>query len=79
MDWRSRIVADPAVLSGKPTIRGTRISVDLILERMASGWTTETLLEAYPHLSAEDVHAALAFAAEVVGEERYIAIRQAVA
>jgi uncharacterized protein (DUF433 family) len=79
MDWRDRIIADPEILAGKPTIRGTRISVELILDRLASGWTPETVIEAYPHLAREDIQAALAFAADLVGEERYIATRKAVA
>lgn len=79
MNWRDRIIADPEILAGKPTIRGTRISVELILDHMASGWSTETLIEAYPHLAREDIQAALAFAADLMGEERYIAVRKAVA
>lgn len=79
MNWRDRIVADPEILHGKPTIKGTRISVELILDRLANGWTVETVLQAYPHLTTEDVHAALAFAAEFLGEERYIAAVKATA
>lgn len=79
MNWHDRIVADPDVLLGKPTIKGTRISVELILDRLAHGWTTETILQAYPHLTSEDVLAALAFAAEFLGEERYIAASKAAA
>jgi uncharacterized protein (DUF433 family) len=73
MDWKARIVADPDVLQGKPCIRGTRISVEWILDRLSSGWDTPTLVEAYPHLSADDVQAALAFAAELIRDERYVA------
>jgi uncharacterized protein (DUF433 family) len=79
MPWRERIVADPDILAGKPTIRGTRISVELILDRLANGWTTESLIEAHPHLTPDDVRAALAFAAELMGEERYLASRKAAA
>lgn len=79
MQWRDRIVANPDILAGKPTIRGTRISVELILDRLAAGWTTESLIEAHPHLTADDIRAALAFAAELLGEERYLATRKAAA
>jgi uncharacterized protein (DUF433 family) len=79
MDWRTRIVADPAVMLGKPCIRGTRISVEWLLERLAAGWDTAMLIEAYPHLVAEDVQAALAFAAELLRDERYIAAGKAAA
>ena len=69
-DWRERIAADPAVLSGKPTVRGTRLGVAFLLNRLAAGWTRDDLLENYPRLTAEDVEAVLRHAAEAVGEER---------
>ena len=72
MDWRDRIVTDPAILVGKPVIKGTRISVELILERLANGWTFERVLESYPHISRDDIQAALAFAADRLREESYI-------
>jgi uncharacterized protein (DUF433 family) len=70
-DWRERIVTDPDILVGKPTIKGTRISVELILGWLAQGWTHEQLLENYSHITREDVLAALAFAANMLREERY--------
>lgn len=79
MDWRQRITADPEVLLGKPTIRGTRISVELILGWLANGWTIETILDSYPHLGREDILAALAFAAEMMREEKYLAGHKAAA
>lgn len=79
MAWQERIVSDPDILVGKPTIKGTRISVELILGWLASGWTQEMLLENYPHLCAEDIQAALAFAAEMMRDERYIAASKAAA
>ena len=79
MPWRERIVADPEILAGKPVIRGTRISVELILERLAAGSTHAALIEAYPHLAEDDIRAALAFAADLLGEERYLAARKVAA
>lgn len=79
MDWNCRIVAEPELMPGKPCIRGTRISVEWILERLSGGWDVPTLIEAYPPLSAEDVQAALAFAAELMRDERCIAPSKAVA
>jgi uncharacterized protein (DUF433 family) len=73
-DWRARITLDPAILVGKPIIRGTRISVELILDRLADGWTTEDVLGAYPGLTREDVLAAVSCAAEVFKEETYVAV-----
>jgi uncharacterized protein (DUF433 family) len=56
------IVSDPAVMMGKPVIKGTRITVELILEKMVAGETIEQIPEAYPHLTREGIQAALSFA-----------------
>ncbi len=79
MDWRDRITSDPDVLIGKPVIRGTRISVELILGWLANGWTYEQVLEAYPHISRDDILAALAFTEQMLRDEQYIATHKAVA
>jgi uncharacterized protein (DUF433 family) len=71
MDWRERIVCDPDILVGKPCIKGTRLSVELILGWLSQGWTHEQLIEAYPQLVRDDILAALAFAAEKMREESY--------
>ena len=60
------IVSDPAVMMGKPVVAGTRITVDLILEKMASGETIEQILEAHPRLTRQSVLAALDFAKHVL-------------
>ena len=62
----SRIVLDPQILGGKPCVRGTRISVEFILELISSGATTIDVVRAYPQLTAEDVAAAAGFAANVL-------------
>ena len=62
----SRIVCNPKILLGKPTISGTRVSVELILESIAAGETIESLLVDFPFLSREDIVAALTYAAEHV-------------
>jgi uncharacterized protein (DUF433 family) len=69
-DWKSRITVDPEILAGKPIIKGTRIPVELILDLLANGWTTEEILENYPQLKKEDIIAALKYAAQVLKEER---------
>ena len=74
MDWRDRIVSNPDILVGKPCVKGTRLSVELILGWLAQGWTHETLQEQYPQLTSEDVLAALAFAAEMMRDEAYTVI-----
>lgn len=60
------VVSDPAVMMGKPVIAGTRLTVELILEKLAAGETVEEILEAHPRLSREAIQAALTFAAEVL-------------
>ena len=62
----ARIVSDPAIMMGKPVIAGTRITVELLLEKLAAGETFEDLLEAYPHITMEGIRAALGFAAEAL-------------
>lgn len=65
----TQIVSDPAILGGKPCIKGTRISVELILELFASGATRTEILQAYPHLTAEGVEQALQYAARALKNE----------
>jgi uncharacterized protein (DUF433 family) len=66
MNWRDYIDSDPAVLAGKPVVRGTRIAVDLILEKLGAGETPAQILLAHPRLSQEAIYAALLFAAEAM-------------
>ena len=70
MDWQDRIVIDPKVLVGKPVIKGTRIAVEFLVDLLAEGWSHDQILENYPHLSAEDIQAALHYAAETLKAER---------
>jgi len=60
------IQSDPSIMMGKPVIAGTRIPVELILEKLAAGETIEQLLEAHPRLTEEGVYAALSFAAQAL-------------
>ena len=66
MSEKQHIVADPAVMLGKPVVSGTRITVESILERLAAGETIDQLLDAHPRLSRDGVLAALAYAAETL-------------
>jgi len=63
---RQLIVSDPGVMMGKPTVAGTRVTVELILEKLSAGETVEQILEAHPRLTREAIRAALAFAAEAL-------------
>ena len=68
-----RILADPSILGGKPCVKGTRISVELLLRKLRAGRSFADLLDAYPQLSEEDLRAALAFAADYLQHESVIA------
>jgi uncharacterized protein (DUF433 family) len=63
-DLLERITIDPAVRSGKPTVKGTRITVSDVLEHLAGGMTSDEILADFPDLSAEDIRAVLVFAAQ---------------
>ncbi len=67
-----RIEINPAVMLGKPVIRGTRITVELILRKLAEGATEAALLEDYPHLTTEDIRAAMAYGAATVAHEEVV-------
>lgn len=74
MDWRERIAVNPDVLVGKPVIKGTRIAVELVIDLMARGYTPQQVVEQYDHVTVDDVHACLAYAAEVVQFEKVYAL-----
>ena len=69
-----RIDINPKVMLGKPVIRGTRITVELILRKLAEGATFADLTEAYPHLLKEDIQAAIAYAADTVANEETVLV-----
>ena len=61
INWKEHIVTDEEILKGKPIIKGTRISVEFILERLANGWTEDEILENYPSLVSEAIKAVYAY------------------
>ena len=63
---RKFVISDPSVMMGKPVIAGTRITVELIVEKLAAGETIDQILEAHPRLTREAIQEALAFAAEAL-------------
>lgn len=69
MDQQPLITRNPAVMLGKPVIAGTRITVELIMRKLAGGFTVEDILEMYPHLTKEQVSAALNYAANLIAHE----------
>lgn len=74
MNWRERIHSDPAVLLGKPVIKGTRISVELLLSRLADGWSEASILESYPTITNQDLRAVFAYVCEVQENAHYEAV-----
>lgn len=66
MNWHDHIVQNPEILAGKPSLRGTRISVDLILRITAAGWTREQILDNYPTVTDEMVRAVYMYAADQI-------------
>jgi uncharacterized protein (DUF433 family) len=69
MDTAERIEINPRVMLGKPVIRGTRVTVELILRKLSEGATERDLLDAYPRLVVEDIRAAVRYAADLVSHE----------
>jgi uncharacterized protein (DUF433 family) len=72
-DQKPRVVSDPEIMMGKPTIQGTRITVEHILRMFAAGHTEETILLAHPHLTVEAIRTAQAYAADSLAEWRVMA------
>ena len=76
IDWREKISADPDIHHGAVCVKGTRIPVSIVLGSIAGGMTAETILDAYPQLTHDDIGAVLAYAAEIVQEERLLPLAQ---
>ena len=73
---RAFIESDPSVMMGKPVVTGTRISVEIILDKLAAGETVDQMLEAHPRLTREAIAAALAFAAEALRADVVYPVRE---
>ena len=72
MNWRDRIVIDPAIRGGDPCIKGTRVPVSVVVGSIADGDTAAVVIGAWPQLTEDDVKAALKFAAEAVNNADFI-------
>lgn len=70
MKYKDRIAINPDILVGKPIIKGTRLSVEFILELLTERWTYEDILKNYPQLSHEDILAAIEYSLELIKEEK---------
>ncbi len=74
MNWQQHIAVDPAVLTGKPVVKGTRLAVEFILGLMAQGWSETEILRNYPGLTREDILACVAYAQERLRDEKVFAV-----
>jgi uncharacterized protein (DUF433 family) len=70
MNAKDRIIVDPEVLVGKPVIKGTRLSVEFVVDLLAQGWTEEDIRNSYPGVQREDILACLEYASEIVRSEK---------
>ena len=73
--WEDRIVTDPAILIGKPVIKGTRLSVEFVVDLLANGWSEAEILRNYPGLTLADIRACLAYASYVLHAERVFPVK----
>ena len=70
MNWQERIIVDPEILVGKPVIKGTRLSVEFIIDLLAQGWSETDILRNYPGLTSEDIKACLSYASDALKSEK---------
>ena len=72
MNYKDRIISNPNIMLGKPVIKGTRITVELILRKLSEGMIIVEVLKAYPGITKDDVYAALSYSADVISKEEII-------
>ncbi|MCB0563964.1 MAG: DUF433 domain-containing protein [Phaeodactylibacter sp.] len=72
IDYRNHIYSNPKIMLGKPIVKGTRITVELLLRKVADGYTFEEILKMYPHLKLDDILASIAYAAAIMESEEVI-------
>ncbi len=75
MNWQERISIDPKVLVGKPVIKGSRLSVEFIIELLSNGWTEQQILESYPGITRDDILACLDYATQILKSERVFPLK----
>ena len=71
VDWREHSVCDPAILCGKPALKGTRLSVEFVLGLIAGDWDRKAIRENYPNLTEERIRAVLSYVAYTFSEDRF--------
>lgn len=75
MNWDQRIVIDPNILVGKPIVKGTRLSVEFVIDLLAQGWSEPDILRNYPGLTAEDIRACLGYASSILHAEKVYPVK----
>ncbi|WP_371930992.1 DUF433 domain-containing protein [Lewinella sp. JB7] len=79
IDWRDYIESDSEILRGKPIVKGTRLSVEFLMERLADGWTEGEIMESYPNITKESISAIYAYVYEVLKDSMIYSIDKKVA
>ena len=74
MTYTERIISDPKIMLGKPVIKGTRMTVELVLKKLSEGMSVDELIQAYPLLTREDILAVLSYSAHVISREEIITV-----
>jgi uncharacterized protein (DUF433 family) len=74
MEYNKYIIRNPEIMLGKPIIKGTRITVELIMRKLAGGFTIDNLISSYPHLNKEQIYAAFEYAADIIANEEVFEI-----
>jgi len=77
MNWSERIVTDLGTCGGRPRVKGTRITVEFLLGLKAAGWSEEQILDNYPHLTRDDLHAVFAYAQSILEDESFVPVARA--
>ncbi len=72
MEIKNHIESNPEIMLGKPLVKGTRITVEIILRKLSDGFSKEDILQMYPHIKTDDIQACIAYAAEVIQSEKVI-------
>ena len=74
VEYNKYITRNPDIMLGKPIIKGTRITVELIMRKLAGGYTIDKIIESYPHINKEQIYAALEYAADIIANEEVVEV-----
>jgi uncharacterized protein (DUF433 family) len=77
MSWKDRIIVDPTIMVGKPVVKGTRLTVELIVDLLANGWSEQEIIRNYPGITHEDILACLNYASDSIRSERVYLLKAA--